>query len=518
MKELLDSVVSEIYGAWRFRWWGMALAWVIALGGWVYISLMPNQYEAHARVLVNTNTDLRDIIQRQGLTIPPDIISEVEQVRLAMLGRPQLEKVARQTDLHLSVGSAAEMEYLVSSLRSRITIEGGGSDGRRSEGDNLFAISMTYPSRQKAIDVVSTLLNILVEDTLGASRSGAESSIRVLEEQQAKAEARLTRAENRRRDFRREHSGLMPDERGGYFERLQTAQTSLREAERERELKRNELQQIEAQLRSERPVLSSTPGELPENSLDARIQRLEAEIADLLIRFTGKHPEVVAKRETLEQLRKRRAEELNAMGVDGASGSAASANPVHQQLRIERNKVAVEIGRLDVTIADLRQRIGELGATRDRAIEVETELSQLDRDYAIVQEQYNSITQALEKAKLSDDVVGPVEFQIIDPPSAELEPVAPNRPLLVLLCLVAALGAGGGLAFVIHQVRPVFNTGRELRLATDLPVLGTVAMAWRDEFRKRTLRQSVAFGLVGLGLVGTCGVALTLSAAGVFPL
>ena len=83
MSEIVDNVISEIYGAWRFRWWGMLLAWVLALGGWTYISLMPNEFEASARVLVNTNTDLREIIRRQGLTIPPDIISEVEQVRIA---------------------------------------------------------------------------------------------------------------------------------------------------------------------------------------------------------------------------------------------------------------------------------------------------------------------------------------------------------------------------------------------------------------------------------------------------
>jgi len=518
MKEIFDTVISEIYGAWRFRWWGMLLAWVVALGGWAFVSTMPNEYRASARVLVNTNTDLREIIQRQGLTIPPDIISEVAQVRVAMLGRPQLEKVARQTDLHLGITTDAGMESLVSGLRSKINISGGESRGR-NERDNLFQISFTYTSRDKAIDVVSTLLNILVEDTLGASRSGAEGSIEILEEQQSVADQRLRAAENRLRDFRRENVGLMPDERGGYFSRLQSTQTSLREAERERALKQNQLDKIEEQLRSEAPVMvSGTQDAMPENSLEARIQRLESEIEQLLVRFTDKHPEVVAKREILTELQDRRAAELEAQVEGDGLTPAAASNPVHQQLRIERNQVEVEIGQQDVIIRDLRAQVRELTEIRDKAIEVETELAQLDRDYEIIQNQYSSITEALEKARLSDDVVGPVEFQVIDPPSAAFEPVAPNRSILLLLCLAGGLGAGGGLAFLIHQVRPVFNTSDEIRREVGLPVLGTVAMAWRDKFRARTIRQSIAFGIAAAGLIGICGFTLMLNARGAFPL
>ena len=50
------------------------------------------------------------------------------------------------------------------------------------------------------------------------------------------------------------------------------------------------------------------------------------------------------------------------------------------------------------------------------------------------------------------------DFRIIDPPAVGSAPVAPNRSMWTVLILVASLGAGAGLAFLLNLRNPVFDS------------------------------------------------------------
>src|SRR3954470_16368309 len=99
MSKVVDRFIDELRGAWRFRWLAMALAWAVCAFGWLYVFSMPDMYEATARVFVDTRTVLRPLLR--DITVEADVNSQLNLVRQAMLGRPQLERVARETDLDL---------------------------------------------------------------------------------------------------------------------------------------------------------------------------------------------------------------------------------------------------------------------------------------------------------------------------------------------------------------------------------------------------------------------------------
>ena len=74
-----------------------------------------------------------------------------------------------------------------------------------------------------------------------------------------------------------------------------------------------------------------------------------------------------------------------------------------------------------------------------------------------------------------------------------MSPVGPNRPLLFSVALAAALVAGVAAALLISQIRPTFLSPAELRDATGLTVLGTVAMNWTEQQKTRQRRARYAF-------------------------
>ena len=93
--------------------------------------------------------------------------------------------------------------------------------GGRANPDGLYRITFQDHSRQKTLEVVETLLNTFVEQTLGTKRTGQESAQRFLDDEIAKLELRLTESESRLAEFKKKNVGSMPGEGGDYFARLQ---------------------------------------------------------------------------------------------------------------------------------------------------------------------------------------------------------------------------------------------------------------------------------------------------------
>lgn len=521
MHDLVIKLLNDLRGSWRFRWHALALAWALSLVGWIYIFLIPDIYEANARVYVDTQSALRPLLK--GLAIEPDVDSELVVVRQALLSRPRLEQVARETDLDLAAATPEAKQELVADLQQRILIT---TDARTpaSTSDGVYRISFQDMNREKVVEVVQTLLNSFVEDTLGSKREGQEDAQQFLRQQITDYEKRLADAEDRVADFKKRNVGKMPDDRGDYFARLQAEMV---EADKVREqlvlaeARRNEMSR---QLSGEEPFMFGFDSEGAGQARDtggrgdlmARIQDLERREEELLLRYTEKHPEVLAVRATIDDLKKKRDEELARVRAgertSGALSQSLKANPVYQSTRLELNRTEVLIAELRRDFGQRQARLAELRRLVDSVPEVEAELARLNRDYEVTRTQYQQLVQRLETAKLSEDAqrTGVVSFQVIDPPAALLEPVAPNRALLLFGAFIVALGLAAGTAYLLNQIRPVFYDVRTLAQSLGLPVLGPVSRAWIGGMRLQQRGQLLAFSFAGALLLVTFGIVVVL--------
>ncbi len=87
MSPILSQIWDEVSSAWRYRWYGLALAAVIALVGWLAIFALQDRYEAAASMFVDTrNTSLKPVLQ--GSTVEQDIETELNFVRQSLLAGP----------------------------------------------------------------------------------------------------------------------------------------------------------------------------------------------------------------------------------------------------------------------------------------------------------------------------------------------------------------------------------------------------------------------------------------------
>ena len=508
--EIVQQALDELHGAWRFRWPAIIVAWVVAIVGWVVVLVMPNTYEATARVYVDATTGLKPLLQ--GIAVEQDVDAQLNMVRQAMLGRTALEKVARETDLHLKAQTPQQMDALLRDLAKKIeinnVIDADGRRGGRPSSDSLYLIRYQSGSRETSLAVVRELLDTFVEDTLGGNRSGSETAQRFLREQVDDYARRLGEAERALAEYKKQNLGLVPGEGGDYFTRIQMQTEAAKQARAELSVAMNRRAELERQLRGERqsavPGSAVGPTGTPTTETAMRLAEAHKRLDDLTLRYTDKHPDVVATRETIRQLEQRQQEEIDAMRRgDGPTSSSLAASPVYQNLQMALNQTEVEITTLRSKIALAESNIADLSRVANTAPEVEAEYARLTRDYEVTRAQYNSLLERLERAKLSEqaDQTGIVTFDVIDPPMAAFAPVAPNRPLLLAGVFLGALAAGGGLAYLLNMLKPVFSNTRSLAEVTGVPVLGAVTAAWLSDVRERRRRELLVFASSCAGLL-----------------
>jgi polysaccharide chain length determinant protein (PEP-CTERM system associated) len=486
MHALITDLLAYVQSAARYTWTALIVAWLVSIGGWVFVSQMPDRYQANARVHVDTRSVLRPLLN--GLAIQPDVSARIRLMSKLMFSRPNLEKVARMADLDLGVKNSAAMEALISRLQSSMVITGGESD--------LFTIGFQDPDPKVAKKVVQALLTIFVEQTLGESREDSNSAQKFLDQQIKEYETRLQIAEKTLEDYRRANYNLLPGQNGDLYQQLNALVAQGDEAKMALQETVNRRDELKRQLEGDEPVFTGFGGQGQETTspLDARIQSLQTRLDELLLKYTKGHPEVVALKKSIADLVRQREEmpKTPEPATEVQPSTAIEMNPVFQQLKISLSEAEANVASLSSRVKMLDEKIEVLKKQMDDRLKVETELQGLNRDYATIRENYNQLLKRRETARMSENVeqnTDSVKFRIVDPPQVPTKPAAPHRILLSTGVLFAGIGVGMAIAVFLSLLRPAFTTAQKLREVTGVPVLGSISMNWMPEVRQREWRR-----------------------------
>ena len=387
MQDLIQQILGYLRGMWHRRWIGLAVAWVVVIIGGIGVFRLPDQFEASARVYVDTQSLLRPLLA--GMAITPDASGQVAILSRTLLSRPNIEKIIRKSDLDTSARASAES--LVDNTTSSLKIS------RSSAGDNIYTIAFRYTDPKKARDVVQAALSTFIEQSLGESRGGTDSARKFLDEQIKQYDELLREAENRVNVFRLKYMGLFPtvgkdfaSQMGTVGEQIKEARVELRVAEQTRDGIRKQLQEQTPE-RSEASPDTAAPIAVPE--LDGRIAAMRLKIDEALRNYTDAHPDVVSARRLLEQLEDERKKEIEIRRKAAAArpDAALSGDPVAQQLKVALNEAEANVIRLRARLNETETKYMQLKANAESLPKIDTEWTQLNRDYNIQKGQYDAL-------------------------------------------------------------------------------------------------------------------------------
>jgi polysaccharide chain length determinant protein (PEP-CTERM system associated) len=510
----VNEIFSRLYGLaramWRRRRFGLAAAWLCALAIWGFALSLPDRYQASARVFVDTRTTLNPVLE--GIAVEGGTGSSLTRVREALLSRPQLEKVVEKTGLLQGAKSAEARDVLVTVLQRQIEVVSETPDAPGGRTNNaIYTISYQHEVPAKGVEVVGALLDNFVEGTRSGDRSEAGQAQTFVNTQLGELEKRLQESEQALAEFRKQNIGLIPGERGDYFSRIDQEMTALQTAENNIAVATSRRAELQRQLAGARAYVPGTSGSgggaVAGAAPDVTVRRQEAEqrLEDLQLRFTERHPEVVALRQIVVELRDREVRELAELQRGGAGTGAIrslSANPVYQQIQSQINQASVDLASIQGATEQHREELARLRRLVDRAPDIEREYARLTREYTVTRQQFDRVVQRREQARISDDAAsaGFARFEVLDPPRAASDPVWPKRQLLIFAGLLAALAAGVAAMLLPHLLSPTFDDTASLERDLELPVIGAVTAVRQPNdavIRRQDIRRLV-FACVSL--------------------
>jgi polysaccharide chain length determinant protein (PEP-CTERM system associated) len=413
--------------------------------------------------------------------------------------------------------------------RMMVNVSSAGSQGdERSTAGTIYEFLYADPSRERALKVVKEVLDRFVEETLGGKREGSEQAQQFLAAQIKDYEQRLGAAEDRLAKFKKENVGLMPSEQGGYFAQLQTETDAEKKAETDLAIALSRRDELERQLHSDEAIsaagatapVSGASGLAAGSDTLSRIQQAQARLDELRLKFTDQHPDVIAAKATLDELKQRRSAELQSLKLGDASAVASSGagnNPVYQNIQLALNKEDVEVAALRRELAQHRTTVAELRQQLNSAPQVEAQFQQLNRDYDVNKSQYTALLESYQKARLGEraDNAGSVRFEVVLPPTAAPTPVWPKRLQLLAGIFLGAIAAGAGVAYGLHLLNPVVSSVVAVNELTQLPVLGVVGFAFASAQRRQARSSLAQISTAAVCLVAAFGMAVVLSRSGV---
>ena len=514
MHDVVVLLLRYARGTWRFRWWMLGIAWAVSIVGWSVVAKLPDQYEASARVFVDTTSVLRPLLQ--GIAINTgDTQQKIFLMTRTLLSRPNLEKVMRMTDLDLQATTEADKDEIIEDLKKKITFEG-------TSRENLYTISYEDDSPDLAKLVVKSLLTIFMESNLGEVRKDQDTAAQFLEQQKAEYERRMRELETELTRFKQRNLTLLPEGSGGYYDRIREGKTQIEAVRLEISVLEERLETTRRQVEGEEPSFGLGPA--PETAftaetgdIDRRIQSIQLRLDELSIKYTDRHPDVIQMKKSLEDLKGQRAQIIAQARRDAPQGDGSAynvdKNPIYQQMRISMAQLEADVAAKKRLLSEYEAQVAELEGSIDKVLALEAERRDLMSDYEIAKKNHGVLESRLESAKLgrkADNSSDNVRFRVVDPPRAPTVPSGPNRVLYSSLILLAGLAVGFGVAFLMSQFRPTFDERQMLSDSLGLPVLGSVNMVWTsDQIRARKVR-NVSFVLTLSGLLLTFGVVLAL--------
>ena len=442
------------------------LAWVVCLVGWAFVNAMPNRYQASARLYVDADAFLGQVLR--GIAVDTSSAGQLDLLQRTLLSTPNIERIIARTDLDQRISDAQSRERLKQSLARDIRIA--------LQTRNLFTISYNDEDPRLARDVVQTALTLFTELAASTGRQQMDSARNFVAAQITTYETQLRDAERRRAEFRTRYIDLLPSDTGG-GSRLEAARSrlnghrgNLQDARMRRDLLKQQQQATPTVL------VDAAPSAQVSGGGDPRQAEAERVLQALRLRFTDQHPDVIAARNVAAALR------ANGGGGSGARTVTARPppsrpNPAYEQILVRLVDAEAAVSSLERQVRDEQSEVERLDTLARSAPQLQADLVNLDRDYNVIRRSYEELLERRESVQIASAAQSStdrVRLEVVDPPVVPTIASGPNRLLLGSMVLAGGLGAGLLLGLLLTQFDRSFYTLSDLR-ALGVPVLGALS-------------------------------------------
>lgn len=521
--------LSILRAIWRGKFLALAVFAVVCVGTYFYVQRVPALYRTEALITVDSQKIPDDYV---NTTVRTNVQDRLQSISRQILSTERLKKLIVDMELYPGLGKNVP-DVVAEAMRKEITITIDKSTF--TGGMTAFRVGFVANHPKVVADVTNRLAAFFVEENLKDREVLAQGTSEFIGSQLKDAKQKLDSLESQVTEYKMRHSGELPQQQNALLSSMGRLQSELQanssSIERVRQnkvvlegsldlaeatlenAKRNwessqRLAQMQAQAQAQAAAAaansssSAVPVPVAVATGNPEIEKLQATLAELRIRYSDEHPDVKRARFRLERMQAVEREKEAALAAVTPTptptrttpagepaprvtraAAPASREPIELlQARERVQNLKAQIGaagkEIDARNADerrLRQEMSGLQAHIDRLPVREQEMAQIVRDLEISRAAYTGLL----GKKMSADMATDLEkrqkaerFTIVDPAPVPLGPFKPNRKLMLLMGCGFGLLLGIALAFLNEMRRNVLLG--EWEFPPNTVILGTL--------------------------------------------
>ncbi|MBI5136393.1 MAG: hypothetical protein HZA24_03540 [Nitrospirae bacterium] len=496
----LAELKRHLKTVWRGKYWILGIWAAVTVITTVVAYLLPNVYRSSTMILVERQKVPEAYVKA---TVSDDMQELLKTITQQILSRSQIQQVIDEYGLanepstlelvmeRLRIANLPAVRNLTARYQHWSNPEGGRSGAAlvndfkdrvkiRVVGRQAFSVAYDGYDPLTVMRVTNAMAGMFISENLRIRESRAEGTTQFLGTQLAESRRELEDMEATVQAFKTENMGALPGQLDANLRALDRLQMELQH--------QDETQASLAQQKSfTQRQLIAAERQLAEMSEDARaalqqedpltqqLAVLEARLTRLRTQYTDKFPEVASLAAQVEEIKAKLKSRSD--GTDGEAATMVPQLPMMVDLRdqvsqIERDSAALEAKRARL-VADFEEYQRRVEATP----QVEQELQKLQRDYSIMQQNYQALLQKQMNARLAESLERRQkgeQFRVIDPANLPVVPVSPRRDVIVLLGFLVGLGLGVSAVIGWDLLRPRFYTNDDVAAVLGLPVLAVI--------------------------------------------
>jgi uncharacterized protein involved in exopolysaccharide biosynthesis len=496
--------------------------------------VLPAVYRSTATILIQEQEIPPELVRSTVTSFADERIQVISQ---QVMTRSVLLDLIDKYGLYADERKRETSEELLERMRHDIRITPISADvtDRRtgSTMKSTIAFSLAYDSESpaNAQKITNQLTTLFLNENVKNRQQKAAETTSFLDEELDRVGKVISEDEQKLAEFKQRNQGRLPDLTQLNLAESERTHTDIQRLDRELGFVAERRAALEGQLAETRPSLPivSVGGTIPdpEDQLQALqtqlaslvgiysedhpdIRRLRREIANLKSSTTGgaegevddaaaiealrakltllrqqyaeDHPDVQRARRSLAALEGAAASAAarsasGAMAADDAMRPRRADNPAYQNLKQQIATLVAQTQSMQTERHTLQARLDDLDLRLHQAPEVERGYFELARDLDSSRTRFRELREKQMQAQVAEQLERERKaerFTLIDPPIYPEKPVRPNRPLILLIGLVLALG-GGVAAAVLHEaLDSTVHGARDLARLLRAPVLAVV--------------------------------------------
>jgi polysaccharide chain length determinant protein (PEP-CTERM system associated) len=492
-----------LWMAWKRKWFILIPTIVIAAGTFTWSYFLPNRFRSEATIVIVPQRVPESYVRS---TVTTEVDDRIQMISQQLLSRARLERIVNEFDLYKKERETQIMEDVIERMRLFDISIRPVSPSRRGNQASSFKVSFDAPQPRTAMLVAERLASMFVQENLQDREVLADSTNQFLQAQLEDAKRRLVEHETKFEEFRRRNAGRLPTQMQSNLQMMQQKQAQLQANSDGANKDRDRLTAIEALIAeaAAAPPEVRAAGSAPGNAPGTPAQQLEgARVAlrNLELRLKPDHPDVKQAKQIIRELEAKAEAEALAASVSadpGAvvpAGQSAAATSRIAALRLEARDIRARLETRKADDARLQSELASYASRVEASPGLESELTELMRDYSTINEQYTTLLRKAEESRIAVNLerrqIGE-QFRIIDGARLPERPFSPNRTRYNLMGLLGGLALGLALAALLEYRDTTLKTDDDVVTSLALPVLAVIPAMVTARERKRLRRRRVA--------------------------